>query len=224
MSLVAPKTGNTFAKQEAVEAGTYPARLVRILSLGLQNQRAFEGQTKPPAYEIQLTYELLDEFMKDEAGNDIEDKPRWISETMPLRALDSDLAKSTKRYRVFDPENNFEGDFTKCLGVPVSVALGVNAKGYNTVLDVSIMRKRDADRAPELINESTYFDINNPDMKVFESLPNWVKEKMKENLEFKGSALEAALGGEVKETKKETPPKEEPVVHADDDEEEDLPF
>lgn len=205
MSLVAPKTGNTFAKQEAVEVGSYPARLVRILSLGLQNQRAYEGQEKPPAYEIQLTYELLDEFMKDEAGNELEDKPRWVSETMPLRALDSDLAKSTKRYRVFDPDNDFDGDFTKALGVPVSVALGINAKGYNTVLDVAVMRKRDADKAPELVNEAGYFDINSPDMAVFNSLPNWVKEKMKSNLEFKGSALEAALGGGEVTEKKETP-------------------
>lgn len=223
MSLVAPKTSNTFAKQEALEVGSYPARLVRILSLGLQNQRAFEGQEKPPAYEIQMTYELLDEFMKDENGNEIEDKPRWVSETMPLRALDSDLAKSTKRYRVFDPDNLFDGDFTKCLGIPVNVALGINKNGYNIVTDVSPMRKRDADRAPALQNEPGYFDINNPDMEMFNSLPNWVKEKMKSNLEFKGSALEAALGGgsEEPEVKKEAPPVQDVDTEEYDD---DIPF
>lgn len=47
---------------------------------------------RPPVGYIMLTYELCTEFMKDEQGNDIEDKPRWLSESIPLLPLDSELA------------------------------------------------------------------------------------------------------------------------------------
>ena len=49
-----------------------------------------------------------------------------------------------------------------------------------------------------------------PDMKVFNSLPDWMKTKMKENLEFAGSPLEGALGGSEGE------PKEEPKGDSED--------
>lgn len=195
--------GKKFDRPEPLEAGTYPVRVVQILSLGLQEQRPYKGEAKDPAYELMVTYELLDEFMKDkDTGEDIEDKPRWLSETFALHSLDSDLAKSTKRYYALDPEGEHGGDWSVLGGTPAMMTVVLNpGKGknadrvYENIASLSTMRAKEAAKAPELVNPTKVFDIDEPDMEVFLSLPQWIQDKMKDNLEFEGSALEKALEG-----------------------------
>src|SRR5690606_29752920 len=129
---------------------------------------------KPPAYMISVTYELVDSFMVDEDGNELEDKPRWVSETFPIYSLQADMAKSTKRYLALDPEEVFEGDFSKLTDTPCNVTIVINKKGdktYTNVANVSAMRPRDAAKCPELVNAARVFDLEQPDMDVFNSLP-----------------------------------------------------
>lgn len=208
-------------KMDPLEPGVYPTRLVQLIDLGLQPQRPYQGQEKPPAHEVMMTYEFVDEFLKDEDGNDVEDKPRWYSETLPLHPLVADRAKSTQRYNALDPEGKYGGDFVKCLGVPVNVTLVHNQNGeklYVNIANIAAMRPRDAAKCPELVNEAKYFDLDDPDINVFGSLPEWIQTKIKSNLNFKGSKLEAALGGEAVPTnsRREEPPKvEEPVEDSD---------
>lgn len=197
-----PSNGGGGKQQEPIEAGNYPARLVQVIDLGLQPQRPFKGEEKPPAYCIYTTYELLDEFMKDEDGNDDETKPRWQSEEMPLYNIGADLAKSTKRYKAIDPDLDCEGDWGQLLGKPVTVSINaVDGKGnhlgkvFNNISGTAPMRPKDIAKAEELKNPTKMFDLDNPDMEVFNSLPEWLREKIKGNLEFKGSKLEQALGG-----------------------------
>lgn len=204
-----PIGGGNGKKQPVLDIGTYPARVVRIIDLGLQNQRPFKGQEKPPAHEIMLTYELLDAFMVDDEGNELEDKPRWISETFPLHNLSAELAKSTKRYMALDPNMDFDGDFTKLIGCPCNVTVvhgqgkGKNlGKVYENIGSVTGMRDKDAKRAPELVNEGLFFTLDEPDMETFGKFPQWLQEKIKTNLEFPGSPLEAALGGKAKPNNK----------------------
>lgn len=211
-------SGN-FVKQEVLEAGVYPARLVQVLDLGLQTQMAWQGQEKPPAYQINLTYELVDEFMKDENGDDIEDKPRWVSEIVNLFSLQSEKAKSTQRYLALDPEQEFEGDFSQLLGIPCNVALVVEEgkKGqFNKVASIATMRPKDAKKCPDLVNEPRLLDLDDPDLEVFSALPEWLQEKIKGNLEFHGSPLEALLGGKKTSPKVQ---KEEPAFDPDEDDE-----
>lgn len=193
---------NNGKKQPILDVGTYPARVVRIIDLGLQEQRPYQGKEKPPVHEIMMTYELLDAFMVDEDGNDIEDKPRWISETFPLHNIDVDLAKSTKRYKSLDPNMDFDGDFTKLVGMPCNVTIvhgegrGPNAgKTYENIGSVTAMRAKDAGKASELVNESAVFTLDEPNAEVFNKLPDWLKDKIKGNLEFHGSALQEMLEG-----------------------------
>lgn len=197
-----PFGGGGSKKQPLLDIGTYPARVVRIIDLGLQNQRPFAGKEKPPAHEVMMTYELLDAFMTDEDGKEMEDKPRWISETFPLHNLSAELAKSTKRYVALDPNLDFDGDFTKLVGTPCNVTIvhgqgkGKNAgKVYENIGSVTGMRDKDAKRAPELVNEGVAFTLDNPDLETFNKFPKWLQEKITSNLEFGGSKLEALLKG-----------------------------
>lgn len=234
MALKAPKGGNkgNFVPQANIDPGTYPARLVQIIDLGLQAQRPYQGKDKPPAHEIMLTYELVDEFMKDENGEPIEDKPRWISETLPFYGLFADKAKSTQRYKAFDPDEVHEGDFTPLIGMPCNVTVVNNAVGekvYDNVATISAMRPKDAAKCPELVNPAKLFDLDNPNMEVFNALPEWLRDKIKGNLNFKGSALEAAIAGAPKpeKDKGKPEPKAKRQVDADDaqqGEDEDNPY
>lgn len=233
MGLKAPK-GNenrNYVAQPNIEPGTYPARLVQVLDIGLQPQRPYQGQDKPPAREIMLTYELVDCFMVDEEGNDIEDKPRWISETIPLHSLSSDKAKSTKRYLSFDPQLDHEGDFSQLIGFPINVTVVNNAVGdktYDNIASTSPMRPKDVAKCPELQNPVKVFDLEEPNMEVFNALPEWLRDKMKGNLQYEGSALQKLVeaGGEkAKAVVPKPAAKAQKKIEAPaNDEDDDLPY
>lgn len=206
-------------EQPNLEPGPYPARLVQIIDYGLQPQRPYKGQDKPPAYEIGLTYEFVDEFMVDKEGNPVEDKPRWVSETIPLHNLKADKAKSTQRYMALDPKVEFGGDFTKLIEKPCTVTVvnnpGKDGKVYDNVAIIAGMRPRDADKCPPLVNKSKVFDLSNPDMEVFNALPQWIQDKIKQNLNYEGSPLQKLIGG-APPPKKEEAPKQEEEAPQDD--------
>jgi hypothetical protein len=211
--------GKKIAPQEAVDAGTYPNRLVQLIDLGLQPQKAWDGNEKPPKQEVMLTYELLDEFCVDENGEELEDKPRWIGETITLNNLDVDLATSTKRYKALDPNLEHDGDFTQLMGTPSMVTItatpgkGKNAgRTFNNVANVAPMRAKEAAKAAPLVNDPKVFIVSEPDLDVFRSLPEWIQDKIKSNLEYNGSELQRLLDGKV-EQKKEPEPQPEPEVN-----------
>ena len=206
MALNASKVKGGGVPQDKLEAGVYPCRLVQVLDMGLQTQRPYKGEPKQPAYEISLTYEFTDEFMKDEDGKDREDKPKWLSETMPLHNLNAERAKSTQRYLALDPTREFGGDFSQLLGTPCNVTVVINpgkgdnaGKVYENIGGLATMRAKDVDKLPELVNPTKLFDLDAPDMEVFNVLPDWVQEKIKGNLEFAGSPLAHLLGDPAKD-------------------------
>jgi hypothetical protein len=164
-----------------------------------------------------VTYEFVDEFIKDEDGNDVEDKPRWLSETFPLHNLDSDLAKSTKRYYALDPDADEEGDWTKLLGRPVMVTIvsnpgkGKNAgRTFNNITSTSVMRKKEADKLPELINEGKVFDQDDlSTAEIFLTLAKYPQDLIKKGLEWDGSAMAKAIANLNKKAKENAEAEEE---------------
>ena len=192
-------TGGGF-KQPALEAGVYPGRLVQLIDLGVQKQPDYKGQPKDPAQSMYTTYELLDEFCIDEDGKVLKDKPRWISEDFVLYPLDSDLAKCTKRYNVLDPDHTHEGDWTQLLGQPCVVNITYKAgtgkhegKEFNNIESIAPMRPNQVETAPQLVNPTKLFDLDDPDVDVFMALPKWLQDRIKENLDFEGSDLQDAI-------------------------------
>jgi hypothetical protein len=179
-----------------------------------------------------MTYELLDEFLKDEDGLDLEDKPRFQSETFSLNNLSSDKAKSTLRYNALDPKGEYGGDFSKFLEVPCMVSLiqkkgqGANAgKTFNNVDGITSMRPKEAAKAPDLVNPSVLFDFYTPSESAWEALSPRFQKAATSALDYPGSALEAiveALGGksEKKEAKKEKVKAPVEVVETKEDDEE----
>lgn len=219
------KSSGNFPKQDPLEPGTYPARVVQIIGLGMQAQQPFQGEEKPPRPEIYVTYELVDEFVLDDKGNEDHDKPRWISERIPLYSLDSDLAKSTKRYFALDPNCEFGGDWAQLAGQCCMVTIinkkAVKGKHAGKVFDrvdsISSMRDKEAKKMPGLKNDPKVFDVDEPNMTVFLSLPTWLQDLVKGNLDFGGSVLEKELSKMPNKEEKEV----EEVVEEDESEDSD---
>ena len=203
--------GKDYVEQDVLENGTYPGRLVQLIDLGVQPQRPYQGQEKPPVHTVSVTYEFSDEFMKDDEGNDVEDKPRWISESFPFYSLEATLAKCTKRYYALDPKEVFEGDWPELVGGACNIVVGSytrksgkNAgKDANTVMGLTAMRSKESDKLPPLVNGTKVFLLDEPDMDVFASLPDWMQGDIKDNLEYAGSKLEALLTGGTQPTEED---------------------
>lgn len=231
MSLKAPKGSYSNRpsrpRVEAMEAGTYPCRLVQVLDMGVQPQRPYKGEEKAPAHELRVTFEFVDSFMPvwDEEGEkwteeeDLE-KPRWVSNSFPLRSITSDLATSTKWYTVLDPDMVHDGDWSKILGTPVNVTITKtprkDGEGFtNYIASISTMRPRDVEKTPELKNPPKILSLSETDTEMFNSLAKWIKDLITSGLEFKGTALQKALDGEDSTPNK--PVKESESGKKDDD-------
>jgi hypothetical protein len=210
MGLNASKAKGGAPRTPPLEEGLYPARLVQVIDLGLQ-PRSFKGEDKEPQQQIMLTYELCGEFLLDEDGQPQPDKPRWVSETMGLNKPNVEKAKSTKALKALDPANKVEGDFTKLLGAPVMVNIAQNpsktdpSKIYAKVTGLAPMRAKDVINLPDLVNSPRMLDLDSPDKAVFDELPDWVKTKIREGLEYKGSDAEKVFGAGGKAEAKAKP-------------------
>lgn len=194
--------GGNRVQQENLAPGAQPARVAQVIDLGVQPQRPYQGQEKPPIHMIYMTYELSHVFMKDEEGNELADKPRWISEDMPFHSLKADRARSTKRYRAIDPTESKGGDFTLLPSMACQVVIVNNpgkgknvGKVFDNIADVTAAPNMPGYVQPELVNPPRVFVLDDPDMDVFTALPEWLQDKIKANLEYKGSKLQALLEG-----------------------------
>lgn len=234
MSLNANNVPSNGSKMKApiLEPGSYLARVVQVIGLGLQKQDPYRGQEKPPAHKIRVVYELSDEFMEDEDGEIIEDRPRWIDETFPLYSLDADMAKSTKRYATIDPDLKHGGDWAKLVGYPVNLIIGSKVskntkKEYNHIINTSAVRAKEVAKMPDLVNDPKVFDPGDPDMEIFFSLPKWLQDIIKEGVEYEGSDLEKLVeagppsdeGKEQEKKERASKPKNKPSEDTENDEE-----
>lgn len=199
-------TGLTFVP---MDIGTYPARLVEVIDLGLQEQRPYKGQPKPPKYELMVTYEFVDEFMKDEDGQDMEDKPRWISEFFPLLGMDAERAKSTKRAVALDPTNEHNGDWDMLLGAPAMVTVVHSPKKdggvWENIEEVKSMRPKDIEKTKELVNEPVLFDLDEPDLEVFNALAQWKQRRIVNGLQFEDKPFSKLVDVEPAKVDKSVP-------------------
>lgn len=203
-----------------MEPGSAPARLVQVIDLGLQPDM-YKGVEQAPKQRLLFTYEFPYEFMLDDDGQELKDKPRWLSEDMPWYNLNATKAKSTERYNAFDPAGAFDGDLEKCLGAPVMVTIihnpgkGKNAgKVFENIDNVSAMQSKMAANLPQLVNAPRIFSLEEPDMDIFMALPKFIQDRITSNLEFAGSKLEKLIGATNKES---TPPKKALKEELDDE-------
>jgi hypothetical protein len=167
-------------KAPAMEVGNYPVRLVRIIDLGVTKNTPWKpgAEVKAPSHKISVTYEFVTEFMKDEDGNDILDKPRWMSETFNFHSPDAERSTCAKRYLGFDPSNINDGDWEALLGAAGTATVVPKPKAEGTKVGAISPPMKGFEVAP-LVNEPYIWTLEDPDMEVFESFPEWLQEEIK---------------------------------------------
>ena len=177
--------GNDFAK---VEPGTYMARCYSMVELG-HIDTEFNGEKKK-AHKVMLTWELPEEmavFNEDKGP-----EPYSVSKTYTLSMHEkSTLRKDLESWRGkgFTELEAAKFDITKLLGVPCLLTITHQpgkqdpTKTYVTVSSISRLMK--GQQCPNPVNPSRTLSFDSFDWKVFETLSDYTKDKIKQSDEFK---------------------------------------
>lgn len=164
------------------EAGTHVARLVGVVDMGHQPGFEWQGKEIPSQYKLRFTYELPNSKTND-------GRPHWVHEDV----TNSDNEKSTMYMRVRTLGGSFD-DVSTLLNKPCMVTLVENKNGYIKIDGQGGVGGVPAGfPVPELENPTFLFNTEEPDMEVFNNLPEFIQERIQENLDYEGSELEKAV-------------------------------
>ena len=175
-----------------VEDGTYPARVVRIIDFGLQYATDFKtGEVK-----------------KYDDGNDVIQHKVWIDFELPTETIDIDGVKKPRWYgkeytvsshekaaiqallKAADPDGKatMKGkNVVGLLGLPVMLTIGSTSTGKAKVAGITRLIKGMS--VDPLANPTLFFDLDSPDIKTFEGLPDWMKKHIQEGVDFDKTAF-----------------------------------
>lgn len=192
-------TGGASLAAPLLDAGSYHARLVHIIDLGLQPG---SPQYPDPKHKLKFTFELMDEFCFEKGEDDsydedapLLDKPRFFHYECTYNP-DGYMGENSNIYPVmqvlspsFLKSGNMEEELGDLLGRPVNVVLSryIKASGKrkgqedNKVTGITSMKKKEfqtlkvmkENGSPanlELVNEPHFFDLDNPTLEGFNKL------------------------------------------------------
>jgi hypothetical protein len=200
---VKPQSTNNRPDPGHLPTGTYIARIVQVIGLGVQERQPYKGEPKTPAPFIRITFELPYETIEitDKDGV-VTNQPRWLSKEMVFSG--ADMSTCVKWMKKLDPTNELGGDWAKAIGKEVQVYVTATQgkkdpkKYYNDVKDVLAVPKGMTIPdiyAPEkkMVFSTRHVDENT--VNNFNNMPKWLQEKITKALDFPNSALDKALNG-----------------------------
>lgn len=170
------------AKVPPVEPGTYMALCVGIYDLGEQ-ETEYNGKTRY-ANKIQFTFEIPALTIEIDG----EQKPRQLSRAFAVSTSKKSNLRaflSSWAGKKFSDEEfaNFETD--ALLGKSAMIQVVLNESGEYANID-TIMQLPQGIPALKTATQLLTFDMEQWDDKVFEALPDWVQEKIKNSTQYKG--------------------------------------
>jgi hypothetical protein len=187
MGLIASDSGKSFTP---IPPGMHLARCYRIIDLGTQKTE-WQGQIKSLP-KILVQFEVHGE---DDNGNPLktsEGEPMSISKRYTLSigdksTLRADLA--SWRGRDFTPQEKQGFSLKNILGhwamITVSKNVGKDGKEFTNIANINPVPKIIKEQGlPEGINPLVKFDIDDPDMEVFNSLSEKLQETIKSSPEW----------------------------------------
>lgn len=164
-----------------LEDGSYPARIVQLINIGRQYATDFKtGEIK--TYDdgnpvIQTKMFVTWEFPTETIDYNGEEMPRWYSKEFTVSAHEK--AALPQLLKVAGVTN---GDITQMINAPMLVTIGSTSTGKAKVTGYTQLPK--GMEVPELVNEAKVFDPYNPDMDVYNSLPNFIQNKITEAVDY----------------------------------------
>jgi hypothetical protein len=186
-----------------LDAGVYPARILSIVDLATQPG---SPQYPDPKRKLEFRMECLDEFMVDDAGEPIADKPRTFNYEVSYNE-DGYMHEKSSIYKLLAAiPNGFTLSLADMLGAPVSLMLtkyvkksGKNAgKDDNKIVSVLPMKAKDIPNAAPLVGKPLFFDFSEPDVETFNKLFKGnqyaAQDRIKASTDYPGSLLAQLLG------------------------------
>jgi len=186
MTLELNKMTSGKTKAPRIDEGTYMARVVSIIDLGIQPQTDWQtGEATDPKPRALFTWELPTETL--EITNDegeTEDRPRWMSKEYTLSSYEmSNLHKLLVALGKRDIV-----DLRELLDIECMVTIGSTVNGNAKI--VAVVPSPKGMPIPELANEAKFFDFDEPSEELFKLQPNWIKEKIMDAENYSGFADE----------------------------------
>jgi hypothetical protein len=188
MSLVAKESsgGSNFIQ---VPAGIHLARLYRIIDLGTQESE-YMG-TKKQLHKVMFQFEVHSE---DEQGNPTqtsEGKPLSLSKTYTLTLSErSSLRKDLESWRgkPFTETEKAGFEIKNVLGVWAMLSVTVTSREGNSYTNIAsvmpVLASIKKAGLPEGVNPTKIFYIQEPDMDLFDSFSDKLKEKIRKSPEW----------------------------------------
>lgn len=175
-----------------MEDGTYPARIVRILDFGLQFATDFKtGEVKK--YDdgndvIQHKVWIDFEFPTETIEIDSIAKPRWLGKEYVISSHEKAAIQGLLKAADPDGKVTMKGrNVSGLLGLPVMVGVGSTSSGKAKIVNVTRLIK--GMNVDPLANPTLFFDLDSPDIKTFEGLPDWMKKRIQEGVDFDKTAF-----------------------------------
>ena len=184
------KGGEDFAP---VPAGVFIARCYELIDLGTQTEESgqYAGNVN---HKIRIGFEILD---KDSEGKpltitvDNVEKPMAISKTYTMSMSEkSNLRKDLAAWRgkQFSDDEADAFDVSKLLGAfcMLNITHKVSGKGktYANISGISPIPSALKDMKPKPFNKDRMFDLDKPDMDMFNAFPDFIKEMIRKSPEW----------------------------------------
>lgn len=165
-----------------IEDGSYPARLVQVIDVGQQERIDFETGQSTGEYHQRafLTWEFPTETIEING----EQWPRWLSQEVTVSF--HERAKLPQIIAALDPKKEAQhlGDL---LGKPALVTVGSTKNNKAKVTNVVQLPK--GMQVDDLKNQPVVFDMDNFDEEVFNNLPQFIQNKIREARNFNPDLL-----------------------------------
>jgi len=200
MSLIAKDSGE--GSFTPVPPGMHLARCYRIVDLGTQKSE-YQGQIKY-LQKVMIQFEVHGEDDRGKALLTNKGEPMSISKNYTLSLAEkATLRKDLQawRGRDFTPEELRGFELKNILGawamISVAKSVGNNGKEYTNIMSVNpvpVAIKKAG--LPEGHNATAMFAISNPDMELFETFSNGLRDKIKASPEWQAREGEEYARGE----------------------------
>lgn len=186
MSIIAENKGSDFV---LIPAGNHVARCFMMVQIGTIKEESgiYAGKEQ---HKVRITWETPLEC--HDFGNGL--MPFSVSKEFTLSMNEkATLRKMLESWRgkSFTEEEAKAFDITKLLGVPcmINVIHKTSSKGsqYADISSIATLPK--GFTAPDQVNLRTELSFNNWNQQIFESLPDFVKDKIKSSKEYKAMTM-----------------------------------
>lgn len=208
--IIATSTGSNY---EPCPQGNHVGRCYQMIHLGTLNYQ-YKGEVLT-ANKVRITFELPNELhtFNEEKGP----QPYSLSKEFTLSMHEkSNLRKMLEGWRgkAFSESEVKNFDITKLIGVPCMINVihtEKDGKTYAGISSISAMPK--GFTCPEQVNTTVVFSVNAFDWEIFETLPDFIKEKIRTSKEYQAMAKPNVQPAQVFQGKvqvKDTAPIEPP--------------